>query len=51
MFSQMSKKILKTIENTQFASCPVVAVAARPGGPEGGPTDSAQGVDQLIKVH
>ena len=31
---QMTKKMLKTLDNTRFAHCPVVAVAAKPGGPE-----------------
>lgn len=30
----MRKKMLKTLEGTRFAGCPVVAVAAKPGGPE-----------------
>ena len=42
--------MLKTLENTRFAGCPVVAVAAKPGGPEAPPTESTLGVDHLIKV-
>ena len=30
----MKKKMWKTLENTKFADSPIVAVAAKPGGPE-----------------
>ena len=30
----MQKKMQKTLENTRFSGCPIVAVAAKPGGPE-----------------
>lgn len=32
----MKKKLLKTLESTKFANCPIVAVAVKPGGPEVG---------------
>jgi len=32
----MKKKMLKTLESTRFAGSSVVAVAAKPGGPEVG---------------
>ncbi|XP_059146407.1 selenocysteine-specific elongation factor-like isoform X2 [Physella acuta] len=31
---KMKKRMWKTLETTKFASCPIVAVAAKPGGPE-----------------
>ena len=31
---QMTKRMLKTLETTRFAGCPVIPVAAKPGGPE-----------------
>ena len=30
----MKKKMQKTLETTRFSGCPIVAVAAKPGGPE-----------------
>ena len=30
----MKKRMWKTLESTQFKDCPIVAVAAKPGGPE-----------------
>jgi len=30
----MTKRLLKTLENTRFAGSPVIPVAAKPGGPE-----------------
>lgn len=32
--TKMKKRMWKTLETTKFASCPIVAVAAKPGGPE-----------------
>lgn len=49
--TQMTKKIIRTLETTRFAGCPVVAVAAKPGGPEAPPTECALGVDELITVN
>ena len=34
----MKKRLLKTLEPTKFANSPIVAVAAKPGGPEVGVT-------------
>ena len=31
---QMKKRLWKTLESGKFAKCPIVAVAAKPGGPE-----------------
>ena len=45
----MTKRMLKTLENTKFANSPVVAVAAKPGGPENADCQ-ADGVDALIEV-
>ena len=33
---QMTKRMLKTLENTRFAGSPVIPVAAKPGGHEVG---------------
>jgi len=44
---RMTKKILKTLENTVFAGSPVIPVSAKPGGPEA-PDTGAVGVDVLI---
>ena len=39
--------MLKTLENTRFANSPIIAVAAKPGGPDAPETD-AIGVKELI---
>ena len=50
---KMKKRMLKTLESTRFANCPILAVAAKPGGPDaatendGGP--KAEGVVELIE--
>ena len=30
----MTKRMMKTLEPTKFANCPVIPVSAKPGGPE-----------------
>lgn len=35
---------------SRFRSCPVIAVAAKPGGPEAPDTTEAQGITELIEV-
>ncbi|XP_078517868.1 selenocysteine-specific elongation factor isoform X2 [Lissotriton helveticus] len=47
---KMTKKMQKTLENTKFQGSPIIAVAARPGGPEASETETAQGVPELIQV-
>ncbi|CAG5981587.1 unnamed protein product [Menidia menidia] len=47
---KMTKRLHKTLENTRFKECPVIAVAARPGGPEASDTEEPQGVPQLIEL-
>ncbi|XP_060600172.1 selenocysteine-specific elongation factor-like [Ruditapes philippinarum] len=47
MIDKMKKKMLKTLENTRFAGAPIVAVAAKPGGPESPETESL-GLQDLI---
>ncbi|XP_069120108.1 selenocysteine-specific elongation factor-like isoform X1 [Argopecten irradians] len=47
MVEKMKKKMLKTFEATKFANCPMVAVAAKPGGPEA-PDTEALGLTELI---
>lgn len=47
---KMTKRLHKTLENTRFKECPVIAVAAKPGGPEAADTEEPQGVPQLIEL-
>lgn len=47
---KMTKRLHKTLENTRFKDCPVIAVAAKPGGPEAPDTDEPQGVTELIEL-
>ncbi|XP_066553728.1 selenocysteine-specific elongation factor isoform X2 [Amia ocellicauda] len=47
---KMSKRMHKTLENTRFQGCPVIAVAARPGGPEAPDSEQPQGVPELIEL-
>ncbi|CAB1353790.1 unnamed protein product [Coregonus sp. 'balchen'] len=44
---KMTKRLHKTLENTRFKDCPVIAVAAKPVGPE---TEEPQGVPDLIEL-
>ena len=46
----MTKKMSRTLESTRFAGAPIVAVAAKPGGPDTPDTESALGIDKLIEV-
>uniref|UniRef100_A0A8C8RVC1 Selenocysteine-specific elongation factor n=1 Tax=Pelusios castaneus TaxID=367368 RepID=A0A8C8RVC1_9SAUR len=47
---KMTKKMQKTLENTKFHGCPIVAVAAKPGGPDAPETVNPLGVSELIEV-
>lgn len=47
---KMTKRLHKTLENTRFKDCPVIAVAAKPGGPEASDSDDPQGVPELIEL-
>lgn len=47
---KMTKRLHKTLENTSFKDCPVIAVAAKPGGPEAPDTEQPQGVPELIEL-
>ncbi|XP_041837086.1 selenocysteine-specific elongation factor [Melanotaenia boesemani] len=47
---KMTKRLHKTLESTRFKECPVIAVAAKPGGPEAPDTEEPQGVPQLIEL-
>ncbi|KAB5584188.1 hypothetical protein PHYPO_G00104510 [Pangasianodon hypophthalmus] len=47
---KMTKRMHKTLENTRFRGCPVIAVAAKPGGPEAPDTAEAQGITELIEL-
>ncbi|KAM7402038.1 hypothetical protein PAMP_017309 [Pampus punctatissimus] len=47
---KMTKRLHKTLEGTRFKECPVIAVAAKPGGPEAADTEEPQGVPELIEL-
>nr|XP_057911378.1 selenocysteine-specific elongation factor isoform X2 [Doryrhamphus excisus] len=47
---RMTKRLHKTLENTRFKDCPVIAVAAKPGGPEAPDTEEPQGVSELMEL-
>ncbi|KAM4740511.1 selenocysteine-specific elongation factor [Anableps anableps] len=47
---KMTKRLHKTLESTRFKECPVIAVAAKPGGPEAPETEEPQGVPELIEL-
>lgn len=47
---KMTKRLHKTLENTRFKDCPVISVAAKPGGPEAPDTEEPQGVPELIEL-
>ncbi|KAL4656006.1 selenocysteine-specific elongation factor isoform X1 [Arapaima gigas] len=47
---KMTKRMLKTLENTRFKDCPVISVAAKPGGPDAPDTEQPQGVSELIEL-
>nr|XP_019942365.1 PREDICTED: selenocysteine-specific elongation factor [Paralichthys olivaceus] len=47
---KMTKRLHKTLESTRFKECPVIAVAAKPGGPEAPDAEEPQGVPQLIEL-
>ena len=48
----MKKRILKTLENTKFAGCSVVPVAAKPGGGNQDINNDSppEGISSLIAV-
>ncbi|KAM9859147.1 selenocysteine-specific elongation factor isoform 1-T2 [Aulostomus maculatus] len=47
---KMTKRLHKTLENTRFKECPVISVAAKPGGPEAPDSEEPQGVPELIEL-
>lgn len=47
---KMTKRLHKTLESTRFKECPVIAVAAKPGGPEAPDTEEPHGVSELIEL-
>ncbi|XP_078399242.1 selenocysteine-specific elongation factor isoform X1 [Cetorhinus maximus] len=47
---RMTKKMQKTLENTRFNGCPIIPVAAKPGGPDAPETETPQGISELIEV-
>ncbi|XP_004603969.2 selenocysteine-specific elongation factor [Sorex araneus] len=47
---KMTKKMQKTLENTKFRGAPIIAVAAKPGGPEAPETEGPQGISELIEL-
>ncbi|XP_078399243.1 selenocysteine-specific elongation factor isoform X2 [Cetorhinus maximus] len=47
---RMTKKMQKTLENTRFNGCPIIPVAAKPGGPDAPETETPQGISELIEL-
>ncbi|XP_020502505.2 selenocysteine-specific elongation factor [Labrus bergylta] len=47
---KMTKRLHKTLESTRFKNCPVISVAAKPGGPEASDAEEPQGVPELIEL-
>ncbi|XP_075687897.1 selenocysteine-specific elongation factor isoform X1 [Rhinoderma darwinii] len=47
---RMTKKMQKTLENTKFHGCPIISVAAKPGGPDAPESATAQGISDLIEL-
>ncbi|XP_056380816.1 selenocysteine-specific elongation factor isoform X2 [Hyla sarda] len=47
---RMTKKMQKTLENTKFHGCPIISVAAKPGGPEAPESETAQAIPELIEL-
>ena len=47
---KMTKRISKTLESTAFSGALVVPVAAKPGGPDAPPSQTAHGIDNLVQV-
>ncbi|XP_067854488.1 selenocysteine-specific elongation factor isoform X2 [Heptranchias perlo] len=47
---RMTKKMQKTLENTRFNGCPIIPVAAKPGGPDAPESETAQGISELIEL-
>lgn len=48
--AKMTKRLHKTLESTRFKECPVIAVAAKPGGPEAPDTEEPHGLPELIEL-
>ncbi|XP_023646409.1 selenocysteine-specific elongation factor [Paramormyrops kingsleyae] len=47
---KMTKRMHKTLESTRFKDAPVIAVAAKPGGPEAAEAEQPQGISTLIEL-
>ncbi|XP_004068536.1 selenocysteine-specific elongation factor isoform X1 [Oryzias latipes] len=47
---KMTKRMHKTLESTRFKECPVIAVAAKPGGPDAPEAEEPHGVQELIEL-
>ncbi|XP_045079779.1 selenocysteine-specific elongation factor-like isoform X2 [Coregonus clupeaformis] len=50
VIDKMTKRLHKTLENTRFKDCPVIALAAKPGGPEAPESEEPHGVPELIEL-
>ena len=46
----MSKRLSRTLETTKFAGASIIAVAAKPGGPEAPEAEATIGVESLVEV-
>lgn len=42
--------MVKVFLSFRFSGCPIVAVAAKPGGPEAPESENPQGISELIEV-
>ena len=49
LFSQMAKKLTKTLESTKFAGSPILPVSAKPGGPDS-PDSEPVGTQMLVDL-
>lgn len=45
----MTKKLTKTLQNTKFSGCPILPVAAKPGGPDS-PESKPVGAQKLVDL-
>ncbi|XP_069793504.1 selenocysteine-specific elongation factor isoform X2 [Narcine bancroftii] len=50
LIDKMTKKMQKTLENTRFNGCPIIPVAAKPGGPDAPEMETPQGISDLIDL-
>ncbi|KAK7870360.1 hypothetical protein R5R35_000535 [Gryllus longicercus] len=49
LIEKMSKKMKMTLKNTVFRDCPIVSIAANPGGSDS-PSNGPEGINDLINI-